>query len=144
MNSRLATGLKALSLATVLGLGLVAAGAADARGRVNFGVWVGGPLWWPGMYGYPYVVERPIVIQPPAEPFVLQPSATQQSQSWYYCREAQMYYPYVTSCPSAWQEVPATPAPAAPEPTATPAPAAAPVQGSRTPAAPVPAAPAKK
>jgi len=139
MNKRFTTTLKALGLATVLGLGLVAAGTAEAhpRGRVNFGVWVGGPFWWPGMYGYPYVVERPVLVQPAADPLVIQPSVTQQSNLWYYCRDAQMYYPYVTTCPSAWQEVPATPAPAAP------APPAAPAQGTRTPAAPVPPAPAR-
>ena len=137
MKSRFAIGMRAVGLVCVLALGLVATGAADARGRAHFGVWIGGPLWWPGMYGYgyPYVVERPVYVQPPVEPLVIQPSATQQSNNWYYCREAQMYYPYVTQCPSAWQEVPATPAPAAPAPTTTtPAPA------TRTPAAPVPPA----
>jgi hypothetical protein len=135
-NSRFHQALKVLSLAAVLAFGMVATGTAEARGRVNFGVWVGGPLWWgavPFGYGYPYVVERPIIVQP-AEPMVIQPSVTQQSNLWYYCREAQMYYPYVTTCPSAWQEVPATPAPAAPAPAAAPAPV------NRTPAAPVPPA----
>ena len=137
MKSRFAIGMRAVGLVCVLALGLVATGAADARprGRAHFGVWIGGPLWWPGMYGYgyPHVVERPVYVLPPAEPLVIQPSATQQSNNWYYCREAQMYYPYVTQCPSDWQEVPATPVPAAPEP-------AAPAPTSRTPAAPVPRA----
>ena len=29
--------------------------------------------------------------------------------SWYYCQPSKAYYPYVTSCPQAWQQVPTTP-----------------------------------
>jgi hypothetical protein len=115
------TKLKRLGLAAVLLAGVASAGVADAhpRGRVN--VWFGGPFWWPGYWGPPLVVERPVVLQPPAEPLVVQPNT--QSHTWYYCRDAQMYYPYVTSCPSAWQEVAATPAPSSPAvTTTTPAP----------------------
>lgn len=121
MNKRMHLALHAVGIAVVLTLGLAATAAAEARPRVRVGVWVGGPLWWGGWpypygysYGYPYVVERPVLVQAPAEPLVVAPA--QQSHSWYYCHEAQMYYPYVTSCPSGWQEVPATPAPtSAPE-----------------------------
>ena len=133
MNARLAVPLKALTLAAALAAALAPALAeAHPRGRVS--VWIGGPFWWPGYWG-PMVVERPVVVQPPAEPLVVQPA--QQAHLWYYCREAQMYYPYVTSCPSPWQEVPATATPAAP---ATPAQAAVPAQ----PAAPAPAAAASR
>jgi hypothetical protein len=122
--------------------GLAGMTAVEARGRAHFGVWFGGPFWWPA-YSYPYVVERPVIVHQPAEPLVVYPSAAQQQQLWYYCRDAQMYYPYVTQCASPWQEVPATPAPAAPEPaSATAAPAAAPATGTRTAPAPVP--PARK
>ncbi|MEO8152610.1 MAG: hypothetical protein ABI605_06025 [Rhizobacter sp.] len=115
--------LKLIGIAATLMLGLAAAGVADAhpRGGARFGVWVGGPFWWGAApygygygYGYPYVVERPVIVQAPAEPAVVVPSAAQQSNTWYYCREAQMYYPYVTQCASPWQEVPATPPPAPP------------------------------
>lgn len=151
MNTRVALPLKAAVLATALAAGL-APTIADAHPRARVGVWIGGPFWWPGYWG-PVVVQRPVVVQPPAEPLIVQPSAAQQTHLWYYCREAQMYYPYVTSCPSAWQEVPATPAaaeaaspeaPAAAAAPATPAPAAAPVPAaaaSRTAPAPVPPAP---
>lgn len=30
-------------------------------------------------------------------------------QYWYFCAAANAYYPYVSSCPSGWQTVPATP-----------------------------------
>ncbi|MBX3622093.1 MAG: hypothetical protein KF891_19165 [Rhizobacter sp.] len=141
MNTRPITPLKALGLAAVLLGGAMAGSMAEAHPRGRVGVWIGGPFWWPGYWGYPYVVERPVIVQPPAEPLVLQPSAAQQNQLWYYCRDAQMYYPYVTSCPSPWQEVPATPAPAtSASPEAASAPAPAPV---RTAPAPVPPAKGK-
>ncbi len=116
MNLHRTPGLRALVIATVMGLGLVAvADHAEAHPRARVNVWFGGPFWWgiPFGYGFPYVVERPVIVQPSAEP-VFVPSAAQQMHYWYYCRDAQMYYPYVSACPSAWQEVPATPA--APEP----------------------------
>ena len=140
-NKHLNLGLRAVVIACVIGLGLAAVpdeAEARPRGRVN--VWIGGPLWWgiPFGYGFPYVIERPVIVQAPVEP-VFVPSATQQSHSWYYCREAQMYYPYVTSCPSAWQEVPATPEPAA-EPAAPVAPAAPATPTTRPLGTPVPPA----
>ena len=138
MTKRLHLALHALGVAAVLTLGLAATAAAEAhpRGRVHLGLWVGGPLWWGGWpyaYGYPYAPERTVVVQTPAEPVVVAPA--QQSHTWYYCRDAQMYYPYVTTCASPWQEVPATPAPAvapAAEPSAALAPAPAPATTTRT------------
>lgn len=147
MNKHLSSGLRAVVIATVVGLGLVAVtDQAEARPRARVNVWVGSPFWW-GIpfgygYGYPYVVERPVIVQQPVEP-VFVPSATQQNHSWYYCHDAQMYYPYVTSCPSAWQEVPATPEPAAPAATAapeSPATSTTPAPARRSPATPVPPA----
>ena len=35
-------------------------------------------------------------------------------QSWYFCQDSGQYYPYVRTCASAWQEVPAIPPPPAP------------------------------
>jgi hypothetical protein len=29
--------------------------------------------------------------------------------TWYFCREANAYYPYVKQCPGGWQRVPAQP-----------------------------------
>jgi hypothetical protein len=149
MTTRLALPLKAITLAAALAAGLAPA-LAEAHPRARVGVWIGGPFWWPGYWGPgywgpPMVVERPVIVQQPVEPLVVQPA--QQAHLWYYCREAQMYYPYVSSCPSPWQEVPATAAPAAPAAPAqaavppapaAPAPAAA---ASRTAPAPVPPAP---
>jgi hypothetical protein len=135
MNTRLKQGLHAVGIAAVLVLGLTAGAAAEAGGRVSIGIGVGGPYWgwgyarpWYGGYygmgygygypygygygyGYPYSYPATVIVHQPA-PTVVAPSAAQQAATWYYCHDAQMYYPYVTSCPSAWQEVPATPPPA--------------------------------
>lgn len=143
MNASLATPFKAITMAAALLTGLVPA-IADAGPRARVGVWIGGPFWWPGYWG-PMVIERPVIVQQPAEPLVVQPA--QQAHLWYYCRDAQMYYPYVSTCPSPWQEVPATASPATPAAPATaavPAAPAAPVPAaaaSRTAPAPVPPAP---
>lgn len=56
-----------------------------------------------------YVRPETVYVQP--EP-VYMPS-TAATPVWYFCPAANAYYPYVASCPSGWQTVPATP-PAAP------------------------------
>jgi len=57
-----------------------------------------GPGYWPGYYYAPpttvYVEPEITATQPPAS-------------YWYYCAAAKGYYPYVTSCPSGWEAVPA-------------------------------------
>lgn len=58
-----------------------------------------------------YVQPETVYVQP--EP-VYMPS-TAAAPVWYFCPAANTYYPYVNSCPSGWQTVPATP-PAAPAP----------------------------
>jgi hypothetical protein len=133
MNATLARQLKLLALAAVLLGGALATAGVEARPRTRVNVWFGGPFWWPGYWGPPLVVERPVLVHPPAEPLVVQPNT--QAHLWYYCRDAQMYYPYVTSCPSPWQEVPATVVPEAPAATTT-----APAPVPSTPATPAPAA----
>lgn len=54
-----------------------------------------------------YIEPAPIYVQP--APAYAPPSV----QYWYFCAPANAYYPYVTSCPSAWQAIPATPPPSA-------------------------------
>lgn len=103
---------------------------AHPRSRARVGVWIGGPLWWPGYWGPwgpGYYNYSPVIVQQPAEPTVVIPATAQQTHYWYYCREAQMYYPYVTSCPSPWQEVLATA-----DTPAVAAPASAPVPATRS------------
>jgi len=66
------------------------------------GVFIGDPyydpFWGPYYYG-PYAAAYP----PPGY------SGPAPAQSWYYCADPQGYYPYVQSCKSQWQAVPASP-----------------------------------
>jgi len=85
--------------------------------------WVVGGIWYfypapvypyPDPYVPPVVVQQPpdVVIQqapPVSVPPPSQAGKTQPPQNWYYCESAQTYYPYVSSCPSGWKLVPATP-----------------------------------
>jgi hypothetical protein len=60
-------------------------------------------------YSYPYTYEYPYQNYPSAyaeSPVYVEP---EQPYSWYYCQDAQAYYPYVTSCPGGWTRVVPTP-----------------------------------
>jgi hypothetical protein len=48
-----------------------------------------------------------VVVQP--APQTSMPAVPAPAQSWYYCEASQNYYPYVSTCPSGWKAVPATP-----------------------------------
>lgn len=102
-----------------LALGAAAAFPAQAHHfgghpRVTFGFQFGVPL------GYPYYYPPPYYYQPYYPPVVVQSSPpvyvergdsqpAQAQDSWYYCPDAKMYYPYVKQCPGGWQRVPAQP-----------------------------------
>lgn len=68
----------------------------------------GYPLYGYPYYGYPYSAYPPAVYDPLPD---YSSSATAQppSATWYYCRDAKTYYPYVSECPGGWESVPATP-----------------------------------
>ncbi len=102
----------------------VASGSAVAGGwhghghsRVVVGFNFGYPVGWyaPWYYAPPAYYYPPAVYAPPtpttyversdvAEEAPAQPPAT-----WYFCREANGYYPYVKQCPGGWMRVPAQP-----------------------------------
>ncbi len=64
---------------------------------------------YPYPYVYPYGYAAPVA---PAPAPSAVPQYTQAAPSmWYYCQSAKAYYPYVSSCPEAWQQVPAKPPP---------------------------------
>jgi hypothetical protein len=76
------------------------------RSSVQFGVYLGGPWVYPPYYPYPVYVPR--VYAPPAPPPVYieqQMAPAMEPGYWYYCNEAQAYYPYVQQCPGPWQKV---------------------------------------
>jgi len=102
----------------------IASGSALANGRggrVHFGVFVGGPLYWgPGYWGPayyyppPYYYYPPPAYYPPASPpvYVEREDAPASAQGWwYYCEQSRGYYPYVKECPGGWKRVPPAPAP---------------------------------
>ena len=105
----------ALGLLVVVALLASSVMSVDAGGRVFVGVSVGVPFWYPSPYVYPYpAYSPPVVMQSP--PVYLQPETVAPAPSpyWYYCQDAQAYYPYVGECPGGWMEVVPQAAPAAP------------------------------
>lgn len=108
--------LKATS-GVLLGLGLLAGAAwADPPGhvhpRVTWGIQLGFPLY-PYPYPYPYwpysyPPSSTVIVQQPAPVYVERGEALEAGY-WYYCSEAQGYYPQVKECPGQWIKVPPRP-----------------------------------
>jgi hypothetical protein len=77
-------------------------GAAVAAGLV-----LGTALLWAATRPAPAYYETqtvaPVVIAP------ARMAAPPSADFWYYCRPAGSYYPYVATCPAAWEVVPARP-----------------------------------
>jgi hypothetical protein len=104
-------------------LGIVATASVSAGGRghyrgsrVHFGIFVGAPAYWhyPSPYYYypPYYPSYypPVAASPAAPTTYIERgdarAAPEQAQDyWYYCPEAQAYYPYVKQCAKGWQKV---------------------------------------
>lgn len=96
------------------------------RGYMHHG-WAHRPGWHPVFYGpwpwyYPWYfgytvpvfpttlyVEEPAPVQYMEMNPPVNPPANLQSNMWYYCSNPQGYYPYVQSCSTNWQQVPAQP-----------------------------------
>ncbi len=117
---------KAAWLLAMIAVGILAAETASAQGghrygshrhgpRVHFGFVFGPPVYWhyPGPYNYyppPYYYHPPVVAAPAAPTTYIERgdarSGPEQAQDyWYYCPEAQAYYPYVKQCAGGWQKV---------------------------------------
>lgn len=100
-----------LLIGAMPGNSALARGGGHHGGHVGIGLWLG-PGWWgwpyyPSYY-YPYYQEPPIVIQQP-EVYVEPVPQEDPPSYWYYCRDAQGYYPYVKQCPGGWMKVVPTP-----------------------------------
>jgi len=63
----------------------------------------GGVIVLKPWYPYGYYAAPPAAIQ--QQPPVYIEKEEQESGYWYYCQEAQAYYPYVKSCPGGWMKV---------------------------------------
>ena len=75
-----------------------------------------GPYYYPPYYGYGPYYYPPAVATVPAQPqtYIEKGTAEEAPGSpsyWYYCREANGYYPYVKQCPGGWEQVNPTPPP---------------------------------
>lgn len=82
--------------------------------RPHIGVFVRAPAFFyypPPVYYYP-----PLLAAPSPPPVYIEqgtaPGAEAQSAgNWYYCADAQAYYPYIKECPGGWQPVAPAPQP---------------------------------
>jgi len=64
---------------------------------------IGGAIVYGLTQPQPAVQPQPVYVQPQPE------VAPVPNQYWYFCSEADAYYPYVSSCPGGWKAVLATP-----------------------------------
>jgi hypothetical protein len=67
-------------------------------------------LFFPPPYYSPQYFPPPVIDAPPGAPLYIEQGDEQATpdsvqQYWYYCREANAYYPYVGECPEGWQRV---------------------------------------
>jgi hypothetical protein len=89
-------------------------GHGHSHGRVVLGLNFGFPAYVP-WYAYPapvyYYPPAPVYMQPPAPTQYIErgDTAPEGPGTWYFCREANTYYPYVKHCPGGWSRVPAQP-----------------------------------
>lgn len=81
--------------------------------RPRVGVYIGAPvvaapIWYHGYYGPSYYYSPPpVYYSTPQYEYIERdaPAAQPQQTWWYYCNDAQAYYPYVKECPGGWQRV---------------------------------------
>lgn len=88
--------------------------AADSRhhghrhhhghGHSSFGIYFGTPWYYsPPVYMPPRVI---VVPAPQAPVYIEQAPAPGSNQYWYFCQQANAYYPQVSDCPGGWISVP--------------------------------------
>ena len=89
----------------------------DHGGRFGWW-WIVGPSWMmydTPIYPYPdpmlppaYIIDEPVT-PPITYVQTVSPPPPPPSQVWYHCRHPEGYYPYIATCASGWQTVPAVP-----------------------------------
>jgi hypothetical protein len=117
-----------ISILAALALAMMASVPAFARGgrhhhhgggHHHSSVSVGFAFGYPGYWGYPYPAYAyypPAYYYPPATYYSSSPpvyvergdayAPAERSQGyWYFCPEANAYYPYVKQCAGGWQKV---------------------------------------
>ncbi len=80
---------------------------AHGGGGFRGSIWIGPGWWGPTYYPYyPYYYNPPVVIQEPAPVYEYEvPPVQEQPAYWYFCPDANNYYPYVKQCPGGWKRV---------------------------------------
>ena len=70
---------------------------------VRGGSWWG---WWPWFWGGALFAPRyvPPTVETQEQPLIVVDPDEEQPYFWYYCKDPQGYYPYITSCASGWIE----------------------------------------
>ena len=68
-----------------------------------------GRYYYPYYYPYGYSYSYPYQDEPDADAEPPVSSELEQKYYWYYCKDTQSYYPYVTSCPGGGTKVEPTP-----------------------------------
>jgi hypothetical protein len=75
--------------------------------RAHSSIFISGVFLGPGFYSPPfppyYAYPSTAVAGPP--PTYIEQTPYEPSGYWYYCPDAQNYYPYVQQCPGGWQAV---------------------------------------
>ena len=113
--------MRKMTIVVLIGVFLALGASSGAQGQVIIGGYYGFPFPFfpfPFYYGY-YPNPYPYYYYPYSYPYAYnysyrynQPTVyVEQEQPfyWYFCRESQTYYPYVTSCPGGWVKVVPTP-----------------------------------
>ena len=106
-----------LALLAVASFASESALAHGGRARIGVGFYFGAPYWGGWGWGAPYYPYYPphysaYPVYVPSQPatYIQQdvapaPAPAPQQGYWYYCSDAQAYYPYVKECPGGWQRV---------------------------------------
>lgn len=76
-------------------------------GGPGIGFYFGPGFGWPYYPAYPFPAYPPVVVIPPSTPpvYIQQNSNQGQGNYWYFCPNANAYYPYVKDCPGGWRLV---------------------------------------
>ena len=97
-------------------------GGHRGGGHFSSSIWIG-PGWgwgvwdpffypWYPYYSYPYYAPPTVVVPREPEEYVMPEPQQAETGYWYYCKDANGYYPYVKRCPGGWlRVVPSQPPP---------------------------------
>jgi hypothetical protein len=94
----------------------VRSGGHRHGGHFSSSIWIGpsfgfgyDPFYYPfyPAYRYPYPYYAPPTVVVPQEPqeYIMRDDQEDETGYWYYCKDANGYYPYVKRCPGGWMKV---------------------------------------